>query len=79
MLLTRNGNRWKHFAAMALIGDGVMAVIRPRRDAEAWAEGPGGWRKLMHALRRRPTLTRIIGAAEVIGGVTWMIARENRE
>jgi hypothetical protein len=32
--------QWKHFAAMLLIGDGVMALICPEWDAEAWAVGP---------------------------------------
>jgi drug/metabolite transporter (DMT)-like permease len=69
-------NRWKHFIAMALIGDGVMAVVRPRRDANAWASGPTPWRMLMRGLNERPTLTRVIGAAQIIGGVYWTISRE---
>lgn len=38
MILTTN--RWKHFTAMVLIGDGVMAAVNPRHDAHAWAKGP---------------------------------------
>jgi hypothetical protein len=72
-------NRWKHFAAMALIGDGVMAVVHPRRDANAWAAGPAPWRMLMRELNKYPTLTRVIGAAQIIGGVYWAISQEQRE
>ena len=77
MLLT--SNRWKHFAAMALIGDGVMAVIRPERDAKAWAYGPRPWRKCMRALGRHPELTRLIGAAQIAGGVYWALRQESRK
>ena len=62
MLLTTK--RWKHFTAMALIGDGVMAVVHPRADALAWEGGPKVWQKLMHKLRERPGLTRAIGVME---------------
>ena len=30
--------RYQHFAAMVLIGDGVMALIHPAKDAEAWSK-----------------------------------------
>ena len=39
--------RWQHFTAMALIGDGMMAIVRPHRDAQAWNVGPKPWRGLM--------------------------------
>jgi hypothetical protein len=71
-------NRWKHFAAMALIGDGVMAIVRPHHDADAWAHGPRPWRRLMRGLDRHPVLTRLIGAAQVAGGVYWALSRERR-
>ncbi len=70
-------NRWKHFAAMALIGDGVMAIVRPRRDAQAWTKGPAPWRKLMQELHHRPTLTRLIGVVQVVGAVCWVVTHEN--
>jgi uncharacterized protein YjeT (DUF2065 family) len=64
---------------MALIGDGVMAMIRPRRDARAWSQGPRPWKKLMRELHRRPGLTRLIGAAQVVGGVYWALKQEDEE
>ncbi len=64
---------------MALIGDGVMAVVHPKRDARAWAAGPAPWRSLMRALHERPALTRTIGAAQVIGGIWWALSVEKSE
>jgi len=77
MLLTQK--RWKHFAAMALIGDGVMAVVHPRADALAWERGPKIWQKLMRNLSDHPTLTRAIGAAQIIGGVYWALHHERED
>ncbi len=68
--------RWQHFAAMALIGDGVMALVHPQRDAEAWHIGPEPWMKLMRELHKRPNLTRVIGAAQIVGGVLWALSHE---
>jgi hypothetical protein len=72
-------NRWKHFAAMILIGDGVMAVVHPQRDAAAWHVGPQPWQALMRALHQRPALTRAIGAAQVVGGIVWALNSEAEE
>ena len=69
-------DRWKHFAAMVLIGDGVMAIVRPKQDAKAWAHGPRSWKKLMRHLDRRPGITRLIGVAQVAGGIYWAISQE---
>ena len=63
---------------MVLIGDGVMALVHPSKDARAWRKGPRLWRSLMEALAQRPGLTRAIGAAQVIGGVWWAL-RQSRE
>ncbi len=76
LIETGNLRRWKHFAAMALIGDGVVGVVRPGRDAQAWEEGPAIWRKAMRELGRRPMLARLIAAAEIAGGVYWILSRE---
>ncbi len=77
MILT--STRWKHFAAMALIGDGVMAVVHPHRDARAWTKGPTPWRQFMAALERRPALTRLIGATQIAAGIYWAIAHEEQK
>ena len=71
--------RWQHFAAMALIGDGVMALVHPQRDAMAWHVGPEPWRALMRRLHDRPMLTRAIGVAQILGGVAWALNQEKVE
>ena len=65
--------RAQHFLAMILIGDGVMALIHPTGDAEAWKKGPKLWRGLMHTLSENPGLTRAIGAAQIAGGALWAL------
>jgi hypothetical protein len=71
--------RWKHFAAMALIGDGVMAVIRPQDDALAWKHGPKFWKNFMGELQERPALTRTIGTLQIIGGICWALRQEHQQ
>jgi hypothetical protein len=68
--------RWQHFTAMALIGDGVMAMIHPKKDAMAWQRGPKPWKDLMAKLNDRPGLTRAIGAAQIAGGIWWALRQE---
>jgi hypothetical protein len=68
--------RAKHFAAMVMIGDGVMALIDPERDAKAWKKGPKVWQGVMHELSKRPTLTRVIGVAQIAGGIWWALRQE---
>ncbi len=70
-----NVKRVEHFVAMVLIGDGVMALVHPSRDAHAWKKGPKVWRELMQELAKRPGLTRLVGAAQVAGGVAWALAQ----
>jgi hypothetical protein len=75
-MMLMNPNRTKHFAAMVLIGDGVMALVHPKRDANAWKTGPRFWRKAMRELAKRPGLTRAIGAAQIVGGVLWALQQD---
>jgi hypothetical protein len=70
--------RWQHFTAMVLIGDGVMALIHPRKDALAWRRGPAAWQRLMTELHERPALTRVIGALQLAGGIAWALQQEQR-
>ncbi|MGO8719983.1 MAG: hypothetical protein ACLQMO_12305 [Acidobacteriaceae bacterium] len=71
-----DARRWSHFTAMVLIGDGMMAIVRPNRDAEAWNMGPRPWRRLMGTMARHPTLTRCVGIAQVVGGILWATREE---
>ena len=70
--------RVQHFAAMVLIGDGVMALVHPSKDAHAWSRGPRAWRRLMQGLAKRPALTMAIGAAQVAIGIAWAL-RQSRD
>jgi len=74
--MTLESRRWKHFAAMVLIGDGVMAILRPEADALAWKHGPKPWKDLMGSLQERPALTRTIGALQIVGGIWWALHQE---
>ena len=58
---------------MALIGDGVMAIISPEDDALAWKHGPQIWKNFMGELQERPALTRTIGALQIVGGICWAL------
>jgi hypothetical protein len=71
--------RWKHFAAMALIGDGVMAVVHPQRDAEAWKVGPKPWQALMQKFHECPVATRMVGVAQIVGGIWWALYQEKSD
>jgi uncharacterized protein YjeT (DUF2065 family) len=71
--------RWKYFAAMALVGDGVMALVYPQRDAQTWKAGPKAWQSLMQKLQEHPTLTRAIGLTEIAGGIYWVLSQKNHE
>lgn len=77
--MSLESRRWKHFAAMILIGDGVMAILHPANDALAWKHGPKPWKQLMGELQERPTLTRAIGAVQIIGGIWWALHQEQDE
>jgi uncharacterized protein YjeT (DUF2065 family) len=69
-------NRWKHFCVMFLVGDGMMAAIRPQLAARAWVAGPKPWRDLMEHLAEHPELTRAIGFVEAGVGLWWALQRE---
>ena len=74
--MLKPAKHWKHFVAMALIGDGMMAVVRPGRDAAMWEIGPEWWQDLMQQFRKHPALTRAVGAAQVAGGIWWALCQE---
>lgn len=69
-------HKWKHFGVMFLIGDGMMAAMRPERAAKAWIAGPKFWRRTMKHLAKHPQLTRTIGLAEAGFGIWWAIQQE---
>ncbi len=66
----------KHLTAIVLIGDGLLALVTPERDARAWRLGPEPFRSLMSYMAKRPGLTRWVGAAEVAVGIWWALREE---
>ncbi|HEX4021044.1 MAG TPA: hypothetical protein VHX63_07870 [Acidobacteriaceae bacterium] len=73
-----DARRWAHFTAMALIGDGLMAIVNPHRDVRAWTIGPKPWRTLMRGLGKHPQLTRALGVAQVVAGIYWAMREEEK-
>ena len=72
--------RWsqlKYLAAILLIGDGILAMLRPYRDAQAWSLGPQAWKDLMRYLSEHPEMLRTIGAAEIAFGFALATSRES--
>lgn len=61
--------------AMLMIGDGVLALVEPRRHLRLWEDGPSWWRGLVEPFVRRPNLTRCLGAGEIALGI-WLAARQ---
>lgn len=67
--------RSKELLAITMIGDGVLAVLQPRRHAQLWKEGPESWQAMVDPLLERPGLTRVLGAASVALGL-WLASRQ---
>ncbi len=57
--------------AMMEIGDGVLAAVCPVQHIERWDFGPKAWRAYLHWFTEHPGLCRLLGVAEVIGGIAW--------
>ena len=71
-MLIGSPGRAKHIAAMMLIGEGMMALLYPAKDDAEWKTGS----KLMRGLSGRPGLTRVIGVAQIAGGIWWALHQE---
>jgi len=69
----------KYLMAMMLIGDGVLAVLRPYRDALTWSMGPAPWKALMRYLSDHPDTLRAIGATEIAMGFALVASNGTAE
>ena len=65
----------KYLTAIVLIGDGIIAMLRPHRDTHAWSIGPLVWKDLMIYLSDHPDMLRAIGVAEVAFGFAMIASR----
>ena len=51
------GLHLKHITAIVLVGDGLLAMVNPERDALAWRMGPEPFRSLMGYMAKKLNLT----------------------
>jgi len=70
--------RLKETLAMAIVGDGVVEIIAPRRHSLLWETGPEAARKTARFFADNPNLMRALGAAEVALGI-WLALRQYEE
>lgn len=61
--------RLTEIGGILLIGDGVVAALKPKGHVRLWQKGPRLWRELLDPFARRPQLTRAVGVAEVAAGL----------
>lgn len=66
-----NAARLKELLALAMIGEGVVAMLYPRQHALLWRVGPRPLRGLVGWFADRPRLTRAMATAEVGAGL-WL-------
>lgn len=69
--------RVKEVVGMAMIGDGVVALIEPSRHARLWQSGPRAYSDALGYLARHPGLVRAMAVAEVALGL-WLVKRQLR-
>ena len=64
--------RIKELVAIAVIGDGVVGLVAPRRHSLLWKIGPQGYQEVLRWFAERPSLVRLLGTAEL--GLGLMLA-----
>jgi hypothetical protein len=72
------GRRLKEIAAMAIIGEGIIGALYPRRHMLLWNFGPRKYRKFIEASARRPNLVRIAAGAGAGLGILWALRQISR-
>lgn len=60
---------------LTMIGDGLLALIEPRRHIALWLRGPEAWEDAMRLFARHPQATRLCGALELAAGL-WLASRQ---
>ncbi len=64
-------SRINELLALLVIGDGVAALVQPRRHMRLWKEGPGWWVQGMDPFVESAALSRAAGVAEIAAGLWW--------
>ena len=67
--------RIKELLAITMIGEGLLAVIYPKRHLLLWQMGIPGLRDIVMRLVKRPYLTRLLAIAEAGAGF-WLAKRQ---
>ena len=67
--------RLTELLAIALIGDGVIAVLEPRRHSLLWKSGPRMWEEFINPFVERPGMARLVGAAQIGLGI-WLASKQ---
>jgi hypothetical protein len=57
--------------AMAMIGEGVIGLLDPRRHLLLWRFGPRIYRQIIDSLTKHPFAMRFVFAAEAGLGLWW--------
>jgi len=70
--------RMKELAAIAMIGDGVVGLVAPRRHSLLWKLGPEGYQEAIRWFAARPAVVRLLAGAEVGAGL-WLALRQYGE
>ena len=60
--------------AILMLGEGVLTLIAPRRHSIVWDCGPEAFRRAIEGYAERPTLARVVAAAEAGLGL-WLALR----
>ncbi|MBI3912106.1 MAG: hypothetical protein HY320_14395 [Armatimonadetes bacterium] len=67
--------RVREAAAMAMIGDGMLGVLEPKRHCRVWEFGPKPYQEFIEWFVEHPQITRLLGALEVGLGL-WLASRQ---
>ena len=70
--------RIKEVIALAMIGEGIIGSLRPRRYLRLWRFGPQRYRKFIDTLVEHPTATRLLCAAEAGAGIWWALRQTDQ-
>jgi hypothetical protein len=71
-------NRWVESVGMLMIGDAVLALVRPTEHCLMWSGGPRWWRETVDWFADHPDVTRGVAAAELGAGL-WLALQQHPE
>ncbi|HVM25243.1 MAG TPA: hypothetical protein VM253_07595 [Candidatus Limnocylindrales bacterium] len=71
-------NQLRDLLGVAMVGDGILMLLVPRRRMRRWRIGPQWLRSLTESFARRPLLTRLAGAVTAAAGIAVAVPRSGR-